>query len=124
MYESQVKEECKDLPLALKVIGSSLHGQPHPVWVSAKNKLLNGEPISNNHKQGLIICLETSINILDEEVRECFLDLGSFPEDRKISVDALLDIWVYVRKMEWQDAFVILLELASRNLLNLTKNIR
>ncbi|GLJ33600.1 hypothetical protein SUGI_0675470 [Cryptomeria japonica] len=32
---------------------------------------------------------------------------------------ALLHICVYVRKLEWQDAFAILLELASRNLLNL-----
>jgi len=124
MYESQVKEKCKGLPLALKAIGSSLHGEPRPTWESAKNKLLNGEPISDYHKQGLIICLETSIDVLDEEVRVCFLDLGSFLEDRKISVDVLLDIWVYVRKMEWQDAFAILLELARRNLLNLTNNTR
>ena len=124
MYESQVQAECKGLPLALKVIGSSLYGQPHPAWEGAKNKLLNGESISDYHKEGLLRCLETSIDALDEEARECFLDLGSFPEDRKISVDALLDIWVYVRKMEWQDAFVILLELASRNLLNLTSNLR
>jgi hypothetical protein len=119
----QVQAECKGLPLALKVIGSSLHGQPHPAWESAKNKLSNGESISDYHKEGLLRCLETSIDVLDEESRECFLDLGSFPEDRKISVDALLDIWVYVRKMKWHDAFVILLELASRNLLNLTSNL-
>jgi len=124
MHDSQVKAKCKGLPLALKVIGSSLHGEPRPVWESAKNKLLNGEPISYYHKQGLLVCLQTSIDVLDQEVRECFLDLGSFPEDRKIFMDALLDIWVYVRKMEWQDAFVILLELASRNLLNLMKNLR
>ena len=68
--------------------------------------------------------MEASIDVLDEEARECFLDLGSFPEDRKIFVDALLDIWVYVRKMEWQDGFFILLELASRNLLNLTSNLK
>eukprot|EP00253_Pinus_taeda_P006183 PITA_06183 len=123
MYESQVQAECKGLPLALKVIGSSLYSQPHPAWEGAKNKLLNGESISDYHKEGLLRCLETSIDALDEEARECFLDLGSFPEDRKISVDALLDVWVYVRKMEWQDAFVILLELASRNLLNLTSNL-
>eukprot|EP00253_Pinus_taeda_P001876 PITA_01876 len=119
----QAQAECKGLPLALKVIGSSLYGQPHPAWEGAKNKLLNGESVSDYHKEGLLRCLETSIDALDEEARECFLDLGSFPEDRKISVDALLDIWVYVRKMEWQDAFVILLELASRNLLNLTSNL-
>jgi len=120
----QVQAECKGLPLALKVIGSSLHGEPRPVWESAKNKLQNGESISDYHKEGLLRRLESSIDVLDEEARECFLDLGSFPEDRKISVDALLDIWVYVRKMEWHDAFVILLELARRNLLNLTSNLR
>jgi hypothetical protein len=124
MYESQVQGECKGLPLALKVIGSSLHGEPRPVWESAKNKLLNGESVSDYHKERLLRCLETSIDVLDEETRECFLDMGSFPEDKKISVDALLDIWVYVRKMEWNDAFVVLLELASRNLLNLTSNLR
>jgi hypothetical protein len=120
----QVQAECKGLPLALKVIGSSLHGEPRPAWESAKNKLLNGESISEYHKERLLRSLETSVDVLDEEARECFMDLGSFPEDRKISVDALLDIWVYVRKLEWQDAFVILLELASRNLLNLTSNLR
>ena len=124
MYESQVQEECKGLPLALKVIGSSLHGEPLPMWESAKNKPLNGKPISDYHKEGLLRSLETSIDSLDEEARECFLDLGSFPEDRRISGDAILDIWVYVRKMEWHDAFVILLELASRNILNLTSNLR
>ena len=124
MYESQVQAECKGLPLSLKVIGSSLHGQPRPVWDSAKNNLLNEKSISDYHKEGLLRCLETSIDALDEEAQECFLDLGSFPEDRKISVDALLDIWVYVRKMEWHDAFAILLEFSSRNLLNLTSNLR
>ena len=79
MYESQVQAECKGLPLALKVIGSSLYGQPHPAWEGAKKKLLKGESISDYHKEGLLRCLETSIDALDEEARECFLDLGSFP---------------------------------------------
>ena len=124
MYESQVQAECRGLPLALKVIGSSLHGQPLSAWERAKKKLLNGEPISDYHKEGLLRVLETSIDVLNEETRVCFLDLGSFPSDRKICTESLLDIWVYVRKMEWRDAFVILLELGSRNLLNLTRNLR
>uniref|UniRef100_A0A0C9QPM7 TSA: Wollemia nobilis Ref_Wollemi_Transcript_14554_2441 transcribed RNA sequence n=1 Tax=Wollemia nobilis TaxID=56998 RepID=A0A0C9QPM7_9CONI len=114
----KVKAECKGLPLALKVIGSSLHGEPPVAWQSARDKLSKGEPISDYHKEGLLRCLETTIDCLDDVARECFLDLGCFPEDRKISADALLDIWVYVRKLEWQDAFNILLKLASRNLLN------
>jgi len=123
MYEVLVQAKCKGLPLALKVIASSLHGEPRSVWESAKTKLLNRESISDYHREGLR-CLEPSIEVLDEEAWECFLDLVSFQENRKISVDALLDIWVYVRKMEPQDAFAILLELASRNLLNLTSNLR
>ncbi|KAH9319578.1 hypothetical protein KI387_021347, partial [Taxus chinensis] len=118
----EVHAECRGLPLALKVIGSSLHGEPLVVWESAKNKLSKGESISDYHKDGLFRCLETSIDFLDDVARECFLDLGAFPEDRKICADALLHIWVYVRKLDWQDAFVILLELASRNLLNLISN--
>ncbi|GLJ19852.1 hypothetical protein SUGI_0359740 [Cryptomeria japonica] len=118
----QVQEECKGLPLALKVIGSSLRGEPRVAWESAKNKLSKGEPISDYHKDGLVRYLETSISFLDDIARECFLDLGAFPEDKKICVDALLHIWIYVRKLEWQDAFAILLDLARRNLLNLTTN--
>uniref|UniRef100_A0A0D6QU60 Uncharacterized protein n=1 Tax=Araucaria cunninghamii TaxID=56994 RepID=A0A0D6QU60_ARACU len=115
----EVQAQCRGLPLALKVIGSSLYGAPLVAWQSAKNKLSKGEPISDYHKEGVLRCLETSIHCLDDVAKECFLDLGSFPEDRKICADALLDIWVHVRNLEWEDAFVILLELASKNLVNL-----
>ncbi|XP_057866628.2 putative disease resistance protein At5g47280 isoform X1 [Cryptomeria japonica] len=115
----EVQAECKGLPLALKVIGSSLNGEPHGTWLNAKNKLSQGQSISSYHKEGLFRCLETSIDFLEDVGRECFLDLALFPENKKICADALLDIWVYIRKLKWQDAFIILLELASKNLLNL-----
>ncbi|GLJ44172.1 hypothetical protein SUGI_0921760 [Cryptomeria japonica] len=118
----QVEGYCKGLPLALKVIGSSLRGESTLVWESAKQKLSRAEHISEYHKEGLLNCLETSIDVLDDDLRQCFLDLGAFPKGRKCSVDALLDMWVYVRQMEWQDAFVVLLELASRNLINITSD--
>jgi len=117
-----VEAECKGLPLALKVIGSSLRGEPQLVWENANKKLRRAESISEYHRDNLLHCLETSVDVLDDESKQCFLDLGAFPKGRKFSVDSLLDIWVYVRGMEWQDAFVVLLELASRNLLNLTSD--
>ncbi|XP_057825947.2 putative disease resistance protein At5g47280 [Cryptomeria japonica] len=120
----EVQAECGGLPLALKVIGSTLHGEPRVAWERAKSRLSKGESISDYHREGLLECLATSIDFLDDRATECFLDLGSFPEDKKICADALLDIWVNVRKLDWQDAFVILLELASRNLLNLISNPR
>ncbi|XP_059074637.1 probable disease resistance protein At4g33300 [Cryptomeria japonica] len=118
----EVQAECKGLPLALKVVGSSLYGEPHVAWENAKQKLSLGESISPYHSEGLFRRLETSIDCLDDVWRECFLDFASFPEDKKSCADALLNIWVYVRKMEWQDAYTILLELARRNLLNLISN--
>jgi hypothetical protein len=54
-----------------------------------------------------------SIDILDDEPKECFLDLGAFAKGRKFRVDSLLDIWVYVRGMEPKNAFLVLLELAK-----------
>lgn len=117
-----VEAECKGLPLALKVIGSSLRGEPQPVWENANKKLRRAESISEYHRDNLLHCLETSVDVLDEESKQCFLDLGAFPKGRKFSVDSLLDIWVHVRGMEWEDAFVVLLELASRNLLNITSD--
>jgi hypothetical protein len=51
--------------------------------------------------------------------RTVFLDLGAFPKGRKLNVNLLLDIWVYVRGIEQQDTFVVLLKLASLNLVNL-----
>lgn len=78
------------------------------------------ENASDNHEKGLIRLFESTIDSLDNVSKECFRDLGLFPEDKKICTNALLDIWVYVRGLEWHNAFSILSKLAYKNLLNLT----
>lgn len=116
-----VIEECKGLPLALKVIGKYLCGQSPEVWTAVKKKLSQGQPIDEDHK-ALLECLATSIDNVEEEVRECFLDMAIFPEARKSCVDPLLDLGVYVHDLDWESAYAILVELASRNLVNLVDN--
>ncbi|XP_059074890.1 probable disease resistance protein At4g33300 [Cryptomeria japonica] len=49
---------------------------------------------------------------------------GEPHEDRKICVDALLDIWVYGRKLEKHNAFAILSKLTNKNLLKFTRKSR
>lgn len=78
----QVAAECHGLPLAIKVIGSCLRDQPWPVWESAKDDLSRADYLNDLHKEELLNCLETSVNILDDELKQCFLDLGAFPQGR------------------------------------------
>uniref|UniRef100_A0A803MKN1 RPW8 domain-containing protein n=1 Tax=Chenopodium quinoa TaxID=63459 RepID=A0A803MKN1_CHEQI len=120
----QLVSECKGLPLALKVIGASLRGQPQMFWISAKNRLSRGEPIGESHEVNLLKRLETSISYLPEKVRECFLDLACFPEDKKIPLDVLINMWVEIHDIDEEEAFAILIELSEKNLLTIVKDAR
>lgn len=118
----QIVNECKGLPLALKVIGASLRNHPPRMWECAKNKLARGETISESHELKVLERLGISIGWLPDKVRECFLDLCSFPEDKKIPLDVLINIWASIHDLDEDDAFSILIELANRNLVTLVKD--
>ncbi|GLJ19794.1 hypothetical protein SUGI_0358730 [Cryptomeria japonica] len=104
------------------MIASSTLGESHKAWKRAMNKISTRKYKSDYNRKGLFRLPQISIDFLNDVAKECFSDLGLFPANRKICVDVLLDIWVYVRKLQRHDAFAILSELARRNLLNLTNN--
>jgi hypothetical protein len=118
----QVAAECRGLPLALKVIGASLRGQPPKIWLSAKNRLSRGEAISDSHETKLLERMAASVECLSEKVRGCFLDMGCFPEDKKIPLDVLINIWMETHDLDEPDAVAILFELSNRNLLTLVND--
>lgn len=120
----QIVDECKGLPLALKVIGASLHGKPEQCWESARKKLLRGEAICGVHESKLLERMAISVEHLKDKVRECFLDLGSFPEDKKIPLDVLINMWSELHDLDGEDAFTTLLELSEKNLLTIVKDSR
>ncbi|KAL5714866.1 DNA-binding transcription factor adr1 [Ranunculus cassubicifolius] len=120
----QVVVECKGLPLALKVIGASLRDQHQMFWTSAKNRLSRGETICESHEMKLLKSMEVSIGYLSEKVRECFLDLASFPEDKKIPLDVLVNMWAEIHDLDAEEAFAILVELSNKNLITLVKDAR
>lgn len=120
----QIVSECKGLPLALKVIGASLRDEPEMIWKAAVKKLSRGETIGESHENHLLDRMAISVNHLSEMVRECFLDLGAFPEDRKIPVDCLVNVWAELHGIDSNEAFAVVVELANKNLLTLHKDAR
>ncbi|KAB1201826.1 hypothetical protein CJ030_MR8G004362 [Morella rubra] len=95
---------CGGFPLAIKVIGRSLNARSAAVWHKTVMGLSSGHSILNSAKD-LLLRLQSSIILDDEEITNCFMDLGSFPEDQRIRVDALIDMWSesYKRKNEKAD---------------------
>ncbi|XP_017979434.1 PREDICTED: probable disease resistance protein At5g66900 [Theobroma cacao] len=118
---NKVMKSCKGLPLALDVVGRSLRGQPGTIWRRRAKQRSKGESIFNSSNE-LLTCLQSSLDALDSKagIRDCYLDLGSFPEDHWIPATALIDMWVEQYKLdEDDDAIFNLHELSTRNLVNL-----
>ncbi|XVF17742.1 hypothetical protein REPUB_Repub10bG0149800 [Reevesia pubescens] len=117
---NKVMKSCKGLPLALEVVGRSLCGQPVAIWQSRAKQRSKGLSIFHSNADQLA-SLQSSLDTLDSQVglKDCYLDLGSFPEDHQIPANALIDMWVEQYKLDEDDAIFNLHELSTRNLVNL-----
>jgi len=116
--------ECGKLPLALKVIGASLRDQNEMFWLSVKSNLSRGHSIGESYEINLIDRMAISTDYLPEKIKECFLDLCSFPEDRKIPLEILINMWVEIHDIREAEAYAIVVELSNKNLLTLVKEAR
>ncbi|KAL4581813.1 hypothetical protein LXL04_006343 [Taraxacum kok-saghyz] len=119
---NKIVKYCKGFPLALTVIGASLCGQNMVKWRMTLKKLSEGQSVFQLSSR-LLVSLQSSVDALEDLgiVKECFLDLGSFPEDERIPASTLMDIWVELYDLDEEGMYTTeyLLELSSRNLLNL-----
>ncbi|KAA8547229.1 hypothetical protein F0562_003907 [Nyssa sinensis] len=117
---NEIVKGCRGFPLALKVVGGSLRGQPEVVWRRTMKQWSEGQSIFDSNSE-LLKHLQTSLDALDEKIKECYLDLGSFPEDQRIPVSALMDLWVELYNLDedGMHALANLHELSTRNLANL-----
>lgn len=120
----QVVAECGNLPLALKVIGASLRDQNEMFWLSVKTRLSQGLSIGESYERNLIDRMAISTNYLPEKIKECFLDLCSFPEDKKIPLEVLINMWVEIHDIHETEAYAIVVELSNKNLLTLVEEAR
>ncbi|XP_059456167.1 probable disease resistance protein At5g66900 [Corylus avellana] len=125
----KIVKDCGGFPLALKVIGRSLCGQSEMVWRSRVMEWSNDHSIlASSTSSDLLVCLQKSLDFKDKEIiiKKCFLDLGSFPEDQRIRVAALIDMWseLYELDEDGIQAMANLYEITYRNLasLRVTRN--
>ncbi|XP_059623784.1 probable disease resistance protein At5g66900 isoform X1 [Cornus florida] len=112
---------CRRFPLALIVVGKSLCGEPEVIWRDTLEQWSEGQSVLDSNNV-LLTRLKTSIDALDNRysIKECFMDLGSFPEDQRIPAMTLMDIWVELYNLDEGGIHAVanIHKLASRNLVN------
>lgn len=118
----QIVDGCKGIPLVLKVVGRSLCRQPPTVWQKRLQEWRSGTSILESNNE-ILDRLRTCLDFPDSKavVKDCFLDLGSFPEDQRIPVIALVDMWVELYGLDEDgiDSVANIYELCFRNLATL-----
>ncbi|CAM6047028.1 unnamed protein product, partial [Sphagnum compactum] len=93
-----VADECKGLPLALKVIGGLMLGKTTcEEWELQLNCLRESRKLpEQQEEEKLFGRLKLSYDNLDNDNRvckECFLGFAAFPEDRVVEMEELIILW-------------------------------
>lgn len=118
----QIVKSCKGSPFALKIIGDSLCGRPFEVWQDMEGRLNSQSFLTSN--KALLSHLQNCLDILEDEFsikeKDCFMDLGLFPEGKRIFVPALIDMWaeLYELDEDGKKAMNIIYNLTDKNLVN------
>ncbi|KAM1091159.1 probable disease resistance protein At5g66900 isoform X1 [Malus sylvestris] len=122
----QIVNCCKRFPLAITTVGTSLCNQPIQEWRTKLKKLSKGSSIldsENDSEKKLLALLESCLDDLNREmapVKDCFIDLALFPQDQRIPVASLLDMWAELYEgSNDDDSIVNLYHLTFRNLASL-----
>ncbi|KAM1174740.1 hypothetical protein FF1_027271 [Malus domestica] len=117
----EILKHCKGVPLAITVTGNSLSGQAAESWLSRLEDWRKGSIL--DYETTLLLCLKSSIDALGDKdaiIRECFMDLVSFPEDQRISAAAFIDMWSELYMLDGDFRSIKNLhELARKGLANL-----
>ncbi|KAK4584505.1 hypothetical protein RGQ29_022290 [Quercus rubra] len=110
---------CGGFPLVIKVIGGSLRRQHEVVWHSRLMKWSDGQFYFSSDTE-LLAHLQKSLEFSDDNIiiKECFMDLGSFPEDQRIPAAALIDMWAELYKVD-EDGIHAIANLQELDILNL-----
>ncbi|KAI9107911.1 hypothetical protein K1719_021247 [Acacia pycnantha] len=92
----KMAKECKGLPLALIVLGSSMAGvKSVEAWEHSINNLTSSLLTKPDLEEKVFSILKYSYDKLDEVEKRCFLYCALYPEDYEIQVSNLIDKWMW-----------------------------
>lgn len=106
-----VADECKGLPLALKVIAGAQAGQRSAEqWQRALKKLKEAETLNVDHQEQLYNRLQLSYDSLEslepdhrQRLQKCFIYFAGFPEDSDVDSEKLVSLWAGEKLLEGGD---------------------
>jgi NB-ARC domain/APAF-1 helical domain len=94
----EIIEECGRLPLALSMIGAMLR-KGEDAWERVLRRLQSADldkiqaKLPNYLYANLLKCIEVSVETLEEQERQCYLDFAVFREDASIPLAVLKVLW-------------------------------
>ncbi len=89
-----VAQECKGLPLALKVIGGTMYNETDvKQWELQHEKLQRSRNNNTNVELQLFEVLKLSYDDLEPQLKECFLYFAAYPENYSVQVSELIAYW-------------------------------
>ena len=110
---------CKGLPLALEVLGSAAaaYGMKDE-WTHALEELTTAKSGKRN-LEPLSRALRLSYEQLDNQSQKCCLTFAAFPEDYKLLVSDLIELWCVKMRMKQTSARVMVKQLFDASLIKL-----
>ncbi|KAG6768053.1 hypothetical protein POTOM_026950 [Populus tomentosa] len=119
ILEEMVKY-CRGFPLVISVVGKSLRRKSAAEWRKRLRECSKAVSILSDYDK-ILDCLQSSVEALDDNVaaKECFMDLGSFPEDQRIPATTLIDMWAELYNLDEDDAISNLHKLSEMNLIEI-----
>ncbi|KAK4837284.1 hypothetical protein QYF36_004189 [Acer negundo] len=128
----EVVEQCAGLPLAIKIIGSTMRGENDVhVWKNALNKLKKQAGSAEGMVDEVFPRLKFSYDRLkNAKMKQCFLYCALYPEDFEISKEELIEYWIVeglldvmdTRQEMYEEGFSILERLENNCLLESVKD--
>jgi WD40 repeat protein len=121
MEAREIARECGHLPLALAMIGAMVRGISAP-WPGVLRRLKRADLGKIRHEfsdypyPDLLRAIEVSIDDLEPDLRQHYLDFAVFPEDTLIAENMLRTLWAS-EELDELDVSLILKTLADRSLL-------